>query len=184
MQVSINSGSFLYLGNAGAARIKGVEAEATLNPTQGLTFNINAAFTDAKLTEDQVPDGVTPLASTARRGDKIPFIAPQTIYFAGQYEWALGSAGWSALVRGDLGYTGASRADFRPTSTSYRKVGDYTLSNARIGVRNERYGVFFYVNNLFNTVARTSAGNTLGGTVETVTTVPPRTYGINLTGSF
>ena len=184
MQVSINSGSFLYLGNAGAARIKGVEAEATLNPAQGLTFNINAAFTDAKLTEDQVPDGVTPLASTARRGDKIPFIAPQTIYFAGQYEWALGSAGWSALVRGDLSYTGASRADFRPTSTSYRKVGDYTLSNARIGVRNERYGVFFYVNNLFNTVARTSAGNTLGGTVETVTTVPPRTYGINLTGSF
>jgi outer membrane receptor protein involved in Fe transport len=184
MQVSINSGSFVYLGNAGAARIKGVEAEATLNPTRGLTFNVNAAFTDAKLTEDQVPDGVTPLASTARRGDKIPFIAPQTVSFAGQYDWALGSGGWSALLRGDLSYTGSSRADFRPTSTSYRKVGDYTLANARIGVRNERYGVFFYVNNLTNTVARTSAGNTLGGTTETVTTVPPRTYGINLTGSF
>ncbi|WP_334184792.1 TonB-dependent receptor [Novosphingobium sp.] len=184
MQVSINSGSFVYLGNAGAARIKGVEAEATLNPTRGLTFNVNAAFTDAKLTEDQVPDGVTPLASTARRGDKIPFIAPQTVSFAGQYDWALGSGGWSALLRGDLSYTGASRADFRPTSISYRKVGDYTLANARIGVRNERYGVFFYVNNLTNTVARTSAGNTLGGTTETVTTIPPRTYGINLTGSF
>jgi outer membrane receptor protein involved in Fe transport len=184
MQVSINSGSFLYLGNAGAARIKGVEAEATLNPTRGLIFNINAAFTDAKLTEDQVPDGVTPLASTARRGDKIPFIAPQTVSFAGQYDWALGSGGWSALLRGDLSYTGASRADFRPTSASYRKVGDYILTNARIGVRNERYGVFFYVNNLTNTVARTSAGNTLGGTTETVTTIPPRTYGINLTGSF
>lgn len=184
MQVSINSGSFLYLGNAGAARIKGVEAEATLNPTRGLTFNINAAFTDAKLTQDQVPDGVTPLASTARRGDKIPFIAPQTVSFAGQYDWALGSGGWSGLLRGDLSYTGASRADFRPTSASYRKVGDYILANARIGVRNERYGVFFYVNNLTNTVARTSAGNTLGGTTETVTTLPPRTYGINLTGSF
>ncbi|EJL34354.1 TonB-dependent receptor [Novosphingobium sp. AP12] len=184
MQVSINSGSFLYLGNAGAARIKGVEAEATLNPTRGLVFNVNAVLTDAKLTEDQVPDGVTPLASTARRGDKIPFIAPQTISFAGQYEWALGSGGWNGLVRGDLTYVGSSRADFRPTSASYRKVGDYALANTRVGVRGDRYGVFFYVNNLLNKAGRTSAGNTLGGTTETVTTIPPRTYGINLTGSF
>jgi len=184
MQVSINSGSFLYLGNAGAARIKGIEAEATLNPTRGLTVNVNAAFTDAKLTEDQVPDGVTPLASTARRGDKIPFIAPHTISFAGQYEWALGSGGWNGLVRADLAYVGGSRADFRPTSTSYRKVGDYALANARIGARGERYGVFFYVSNLFDKAGRTSAGNTLGGLTETVTTIQPRTYGINLTSSF
>jgi outer membrane receptor protein involved in Fe transport len=184
MQVSINSGSFLYLGNAGAARIKGIEAEATLNPTRGLVFNVNAVLTDAKLTEDQVPDGVTPLASTARRGDKIPFIAPQTISFAGQYEWALGSGGWNGLVRGDLTYVGSSRADFRPTSTSYRKVGDYALANTRIGVRGDRYGVFFYVNNLLNKAGRTSAANTLGGLTETVTTIQPRTYGINLTGSF
>ncbi|WP_285019992.1 TonB-dependent receptor [Novosphingobium sp. fls2-241-R2A-195] len=184
MQVSINSGSFVYLGNAGAARIKGVEAEATLNPARGLTFTVNAAFTDAKLTQDQVPDGVTPLATTARKGDKIPFIAPQTIGIAGQYEWALGSGGWSALLRGDLGYVGGSRADFRPNASGYRKVGDYTLANARIGVKNDRYGIYFYVNNLGNTIARQSAGNTLGGTTETVTTLPPRTYGINLTGSF
>jgi outer membrane receptor protein involved in Fe transport len=184
MQVSINSGSFVYLGNAGAARIKGVEAEATLNPARGLTFTVNAAFTDAKLTQDQVPDGVTPLATTARKGDKIPFIAPQTIGIAGQYEWALGSGGWSALLRGDLGYVGGSRADFRPNASGYRKVGDYTLANARIGVKNDRCGIYFYVNNLTNTVARQSAGNTLGGTTETVTTLPPRTYGINLTGSF
>lgn len=184
MQVSINSGSFVYLGNAGAARIKGVEAEATLNPTRGLTFTVNAAFTDAKLTQDQVPDGVTPLATTARKGDKIPFIAPQTISFAGQYEWALGSGGWSALLRGDLGYVGGSRADFRPNASGYRKVGDYTLANARVGVKNDRYGIYFYVNNLGNKIARQSAGNTLGGTTETVTTLPPRTYGINLTGSF
>ncbi|MFD2137400.1 TonB-dependent receptor [Novosphingobium resinovorum] len=157
MQVSINSGSFVYLGNAGAARIKGVEAEATLNPARGLTFTVNAAFTDAKLTQDQVPDGVTPLATTARKGDKIPFIAPQTIGIAGQYEWALGSGGWSALLRGDLGYVGGSRADFRPNALGYRKVGDYTLANARIGVKNDRYGIYFYVNNLTNTVARQSA---------------------------
>jgi outer membrane receptor protein involved in Fe transport len=89
MQVSINSGSFLYLGNAGAARIRGIEAETVLVPTPGLTFNINAVFTDAKLTQNQVPDNVTPSATTARAGDRIPFIAPQTVSFAGQYDWAI-----------------------------------------------------------------------------------------------
>jgi iron complex outermembrane recepter protein len=185
MQVSINSGTFVYLGNAGAARIKGIEAEATLNPAPGLTFNLNATFTSAKLTRDQVPDNVTPAATTARAGDKIPFIAPVNVSAAAQYDFPLGqSLGWRGLVRGDLNYVGRSYADFRPTAIGYRKVGEYVLANLRVGAKNERYGVYFFVNNLTDTIARVAAGNTLGGTTETVTTVPPRTFGINLTGSF
>lgn len=185
MQVSINSGSFLYLGNAGAAKIKGVELEATLNPAPGLSFNINGAYTDARLTADQVPDTVTPSATTARAGDKVPFIAPLTVSFAGQYDFPLSDgSGWRGLVRGDVSYASRSYADFRPNAAGYRKVGEYVLANLRIGAKNERYGVYFFVNNLTNTIARVSAGNTLGGTTETVTTVPPRTFGINLTGSF
>ncbi|MGN6357742.1 MAG: TonB-dependent receptor [Novosphingobium sp.] len=185
MQVSINSGSFLYLGNAGAAKIKGVELEATLNPAPGLSFNINGTYTDARLTADQVPDTVTPSATTARAGDKVPFIAPLTVSFAGQYDFPLSDgSGWRGLVRGDVSYASRSYADFRPNAAGYRKVGEYVLANLRIGAKNERYGVYFFVNNLTNTIARVSAGNTLGGTTETVTTVPPRTFGINLTGSF
>lgn len=183
MQVSINSGSFLYLGNAGAARIKGIEAEATLNPTEGLTFNINATFTSAKLTEDQIPDGVAIQQNTARAGDRIPFIAPQTISVAGQYDWALGRSGWRGLARADLSYTGESYSEFRPSATN-RRAGDYTLINARIGAKTDRYGIYLFVNNLTDTIARVSSGNTLGGSTEIVTTVPPRTIGINLTGSF
>lgn len=184
MQVSINSGSFLYLGNAGAARIKGIEAEAVVTPIDGLTFNLNAVFTSAKLTQNQVPDGVTPLATTARAGDRIPFIAPQTFSAAGTYEWALGNSGWRGLVRGDVSYVGKSHADFRPNAIGYRQLGDYVLTNARIGAKTDRYGIYLFVNNAFNTIARTAAGNTLGGTIETVTTVPPQTIGLNLTGSF
>lgn len=185
MQVSINSGSFLYLGNAGAAKIKGVELEATLNPAPGLSFNLNGTYTDARLTSDQVPDGVTPGATTARAGDKIPFIAPLTVSFAGQYDFPLSEgSGWRGLVRGDVSYASRSYADFRPNATGYRKVGEYVLANLRVGAKNERYGVYFFVNNLTDTIARVSAGNTLGGSTETVTTVPPRTFGINLTGSF
>lgn len=185
MQVSINSGSFLYLGNAGAARIRGIEAETVISPIAGLTFDINFVLTDAKLTQDQVPDNVTPSATTARAGDKIPFIAPQTVGVAGQYDWAIGESGkLRALLRGDLSYVGKSHADFRPNAIGYRQVGDYTLANLRAGIHTDRYGFYVFVNNLFDTIARVAAGNTLGGTTETVTTVPPRTIGINLTGSF
>jgi hypothetical protein len=79
---------------------------------------------------------------------------------------------------------GQSFTDFRPTAIGYRKVGDYALTNARIGVRNERFGVYLFVNNIGNTIARTAAGNTLGGRTETVTSIAPRTFGLNLTGAF
>jgi outer membrane receptor protein involved in Fe transport len=63
-------------------------------------------------------------------------------------------------------------------------VGDYALVNARVGVKTDRYGFYIFANNLLNTIARTSAGTTLGGTTQVVTTLPPRTLGINLTGAF
>ena len=183
MQVSIDSGSFVYLGNAGAARIKGIELETQLNPAEGLSFNANLVLTSAKLIQDQVPDGVTPRANTARAGDRIPFIPRQTISVAGQYDWAL-SDGLRGLVRADVNYAGRSRADFRPNAIGYRKVGDYAQVNARIGVKTERWGAYLFVNNLFDTIARTAAGNVLGGSIETVTTIAPRTIGINLTTAF
>ena len=183
MQVSINSGTFIYLGNAGAARIKGLELETTLNPTDGLTFNANLTLTSAKLTEDQVPDGVTPAATTARAGDRIPFIPQQSISVAGQYDWAL-SGDLRGLVRADISYAGRSHGDFRPNAIGYRALGDYTQGNARIGVHTEQWGAYLFVNNLFDSIARTSATNVLGGAIETVTSIAPRTFGLNLTTAF
>ncbi|MGF7151588.1 outer membrane receptor protein involved in Fe transport [Sphingomonas zeicaulis] len=183
MQVSINSGTFVYLGNAGAAEIKGGEFELALRPIEGLQFSGNIAVTDAKLTEDQVPDGINPAPNTARAGDKIPFIADATFGVSAQYEWSLGGD-LQALVRADANHVGKSRADFRPTAIGYRRLGDYTFANARVGVRTETWGAYLFVNNIFNKVARVAAGNVLGGSIETVTTAPPRTIGMNLTTSF
>jgi hypothetical protein len=76
---------------------QGVEAEVVLTPRPSLTFNINAVFASAKPTKDQVPDNVTPRATPARAGDRIPFIAPQTIFTAGTYGWSIGSTGGAAL---------------------------------------------------------------------------------------
>jgi len=186
LQVSLDSGSFAYLGNAGAARIQGGEAEIVLNPIEGLNLSANINVLKARLTKDMIAPGSVPSATTGRKGDRIPNIPEGTVTIAGQYEWNL-SGVLQGLVRADFNHVGKSWSDFRPNPTrpyNYRRAGDYQLVNARIGTHTDRWGAYLFVNNLFNKVARTSSGNVLGGSVEAISTVPPRTIGINLTGNF
>jgi outer membrane receptor protein involved in Fe transport len=177
MQVTGTTSTFAFLTNAGSARVKGVEIEAVAAPTPGLQFSTNVSLLSAKLTSDQINGLVT---APGRKGDRIPNIPEVSYTIAGQYEWDVGN-GMKALLHADLNYVGQSYADFRPNSVTYRKVGDYALAGFRAGVSTEHWGAFLFVNNVFDVVARTSATNVLGGTLETVTTAPPRTIGINLT---
>ena len=180
LQVTGTSGTFSFLTNAGDARVKGVEIEAVVEPLRGLQFSGNVNLLSAKLTEDQINNLV--LAS-GRKGDRIPQSPNQTFTLAGQYDWDV-TASVKGLVRADINYVGRSYADFRPTAITYRKIGGYEVVGARAGIHSERWGAYLFVNNLFDVIARTTAANVLGGSLETITAVPPRTIGVNLTTSF
>ncbi|HEX7853085.1 MAG TPA: TonB-dependent receptor [Sphingobium sp.] len=182
MQVSLNSGTFAYLGNAGAARIQGFEAELGLEPIRGWTVNASLTALTAKLTQDQIVSGAVVSTSTGRTGDRIPNIPQGTVTLASQYDWAVGN-GLTAVVRGDVNYVGESYSDFHQ-STSFFRLGDYFIANARIGVKSDKWGAYLFASNLFDEVATTYSGTVLGGRTQVVTTVPPRTIGINLTSNF
>jgi outer membrane receptor protein involved in Fe transport len=175
LQVSGTSGTFAFLTNAGDARVKGVEVEAIAVPTRGLQVSANINLLSAKLTTDQINDLVI---ASGRKGDRVPQTPNISYTVAGQYEWDVG--GLKALVRGDLNYVGRSYADFRPTSTAYRRLGDYAAVGARAGVGTDQWGAYLFVSNLFDVRGRTTAGNVLGGTIEQITTISPRTIGLNL----
>ncbi|ACE85939.1 TonB-dependent receptor [Cellvibrio japonicus] len=64
------------------------------------------------------------------------------------------------------------------------ELGDYTLVGARAGIQTDRWSLFLFANNLTNTLAKTSSGNVLGGSIEAITSAPPRTLGINLNTQF
>lgn len=183
MQVSLNSGTFAYLGNAGAARVQGLEAEVLLNPVRGLQLSGNASLLSAKLTADQVASGAVLLGTTGRTGDRVPNIPKSTATIAGNYEWNL-PRDLKGVVRVDADYVGRSFSDFRATASDYHSIGDYVAFNGRIGVRNGLWGVYLFGNNLFDKVASVTAGNVLGGSIETVVTIQPRTVGLNVTGNF
>lgn len=175
MQVSGSSGTYSFLTNAGDARVKGLEVQTVVAPITGLQFSADLSLLSAKLITDQV-NGL--VVAQGKAGDKIPEIPSLSFALSGQYEWEVGDK--TALIRADYSYVGRSHSEFRPTSPLYREMGDYSLAGLRAGIGNERFGAYLFVTNLFDTLARTRAGNMIGMPVEVVTTAQPRTIGLNL----
>lgn len=187
MQVNLNSGSYSYIGNAGSARIQGLEAELHLEPIKGWTFDTTVTTLSAKLTSDQVQAGVVAAGSTGRAGNRIPLVPEFTAELASSYEWGIGHE-LKAVLHGSLNYTGASYSAFNPGTNAavagYYRVGDFFNTNARVGVKDPSWSAYVFASNIFNSKGKISAANTLGGTTETILTLQPRTIGINLSKSF
>ncbi len=185
MQITLRTpnGAFSYIGNAGKAKVKGIEAEAGIHPLPGLSVMGNFSYIDAKLTQNQ-NTGVT--ATSGLKGDRIPYVPKIMGGGSAQYSWPLTSS-LSGFLRADFNYVGSSWSDFRPNYVYARKVDDYALVNARIGVEepDNKWGVYLFVTNLFDATAitrSTSSAIAVGRTL--VTSATPRTIGVNFRTNF
>lgn len=185
MQVtgSTPSGPFQFISNAGAAVIDGGEAELAFTPLQGLRIEANAAYADARLSQDQRNANII---ATGRRGDRIPYVPQLTGAASAEYDWPL-SGRLRGVVRADAHFIGESFSEFRPTNSFYRRLPAYTLVHLKLGAESKagRWGGYLFVDNLLDEVALTWAsanGVTTGRT--TVTSAPPRTIGVNLHRAF
>jgi outer membrane receptor protein involved in Fe transport len=173
------NGAFSFITNAGAARVKGVEAELTARPLHGLSIAVNGSYIDAKLTENQANASVS---APGMKGDRIPFVAKFSAGANAQYSWPV-SERLGGLFRVDVNHVGSSFSDFRPAATFTRKVDSYELVNFRAGIEgdNGRWGAYFFATNLLNDTAITRAASSGVQVGETfVTSAAPRTIGINL----
>jgi iron complex outermembrane receptor protein len=179
------NGAFSYIGNAGKARIRGLEVEGALRPMEGLTINGNFSILNAELSENQ-PLAATGAPNAGLKGDRIPYTAKFQGGLATQYTWPVNDK-FNGLARFDLNHVGSSYNEFRPTYVYAAKVPAYTLVNARAGVEaaDDNWGAYVFVTNLFDKAAifSTSAGATSGGRFSRFT-APPRTVGVNLRKTF
>ncbi|SMF60922.1 TonB-dependent receptor [Allosphingosinicella indica] len=179
--------SFGFIGNAGAARIQGMEVEVQARPADGL--DISAGFNwlpKRELTEDQVSADI---AAPGRKGDKIPRIPAFTANFSAQYSAEL-VEGWNGFIRGDYSFKGKSGTELRPVVPAgalnlYRTQRSFSLVNARIGANNDDngLGVALFMDNIFDVqgdVFLAAAANV----PTTKITNRPRTVGIELTKRF
>jgi outer membrane receptor protein involved in Fe transport len=184
MQVSgrTTNGAYSFLSNAGAARIRGLEAEAFIRPVKGLQLNLSGNYLDAKLTEDQISDAVV---AAGRAGDRIPYIPHLAGAVGAEYRTPVSDT-VEFFARADVNYVGSSYSEFRPTNVYRVKMNDYALANFRIGFElpNADTGVYLFLNNAFNSVAINRASMSSTPNSYSVTSAAPRTIGVNVSRHF
>ena len=159
-----------FFQNVASATGNGFEFDMTYIASNNVELGFSASHLNFTV------DGDQPLLG-ARDGDRLPSHPDLTLNGFALYEFPV-SAGWDGFARGELSYTGEIVANFvadpavpRPSS------GEYTLANVRGGITNNRWEVTLYVNNLFDTMARSFQYEDWTGRLETFV-LRPRTIGL------
>jgi iron complex outermembrane receptor protein len=199
-----------YLANAGKVRTRGIEIDSAFRPVAALNLYANGAFTDAKyvrFTNAPCPPELSggtaqpldangrPTGPTAPAG--VTGISPAFCDISGQIlpgisKWAFSyGAEYSIPVRSGqfyLGYDGSYRSRFssNPSRSAYTDIAGYSLSNFRIGYKQEgRWNMFAWLRNAFDAeyfdVLATQSGSTgliVGQPGD------PRTFGATISRSF
>lgn len=179
---------FAYIGNAGKSFVNGVELQINAQPTDNLSLNLGATFTDSRLSEDMpVPpppadpdDGPTPYGLD---GDRIPYSPKWAFAGSAQYEIPFSSAvtGYASTSFNyrSVSYT-AFNSSFGPTN--YQELDDYFLMGVRLGVRYEGWDTSIFVDNVTDEVP--DLGLRVTGDGFRVYTTRPLTAGIRVSTRF
>jgi len=154
IQLNFQQGASPVVQNAGDARIKGFEIEATVAPGGGFSVQGSVGYTDAYYTTVDPEALVAPTALQAGVYDGAPL--PKTPHWkvnvGPRYEYRLGNGACFVLV-GDYTHTTSLRNDTEGTfllnrdptdvvdaSLTYRAPGDrYELTIGGTNITNERY---------------------------------------------
>lgn len=185
--------------NGGTASSAGVEGQLTLHPLQGLSLNVNGAYTNAHLTED------TPPLAGGFNGDRLPYVPKVSVSVNADYEWHLTDSA-TAYVGGTLAYKGSQRDNFNISRITgfdangpiyqffpQRRIPEYATIDLRGGVQVDRFTIEAYVKNLTNTEGVSSLGvledavfhnNILPDNSIRAALTRPRTIGVQVSAGF
>jgi outer membrane receptor protein involved in Fe transport len=182
--------AFNYTGNAGTARVKGVEFELGARPMEYLRATIAGSYQHAYLT-----DGATGAQKDANptlglTGEDIPNVPRFQVNVGVNYTRPINSA-WNGMIAVDANYRGAEDSYFASAYTGPKAkpiplnipLASYALANLRIGVLNNLWNITAFVRNVTNKRAEVSAINSPQDP-EALLTVRPRTIGLTVNRNF
>jgi iron complex outermembrane receptor protein len=177
VQQPTRSGGFVFITNAGAARIKGGELTLNYKPSKEWRFTANAAAIDARLTEDA--KGLAP-----RRGPGCP--TPRfatTLGVTHNFSIADHPAYFGVSAR----YTGKRDAGYRGSAVLPSiKMPAYTLVDLQAGIDFPRFSLSAYVRNLANKrgILSIDTGLTANPNLLQAALAPSRTVGLSVNVPF
>ncbi len=168
---------FVFIVNAGAARSRGTEIEASWMPIDNLQLTAGVGYEDAKITKS------SPTLQT-KVGAPVQQVAPWTANASIDYSFPLGA--WRGKVRTDWNFVDRSfSANEDPVSPRLRR--SYTLGNIRLGVEHEQLSVMAFVDNVGNTHANLGDDASEAGEAPDrprILVNTPRTFGLEATYQF
>lgn len=175
---TFNAQSIQVGGNAGTAKVRGIELDIQARPVKGLDLFATFAYTDSKY-RDLILDGQD------FSGNQLVLTPKYAVSVGGAYTIDMGSG--SLELRGD--YTHKSVAYLEPTNAPYEAQYLDGLANARLTYRSAggNYEISGWVRNLTNNRALSRAVDLpilyFSDDRHAVTAqyTPPRTYGVTLT---
>jgi iron complex outermembrane receptor protein len=180
-QETTADGAFTYLGNAGHARVKGVEFELNVRPIEYLTVSLSGSYQDAYLTEGATPAQYAANPTLGLTGDSIPNVPKFQGYLSFSYQRPIAN-GWEGLAEADATYRGSVNSYFASNSFNI-PLDSYTLVGLRAGLIKGPWSITAFARNLNNERAQVSAINTTQDP-HALLTVQPRTIGITATRKF
>lgn len=151
-----------FLQNVPSSRIWGVEADATIYPTDGLVFTTSIAYLNGEITDFQGLNSIGDPVDFS--GSQMPYVPEIQVNVTGDYEWSMGNV--SAFIGGDVRLRSSAVTQiggatsivplpgFRssvPTDVIF-DIPSYVTVDARAGVRfnQDRIEVSVYGRNIFD----------------------------------
>jgi iron complex outermembrane recepter protein len=209
LQATLDAGtcSSRIVFNVPNAHSTGVEAELSIQATQNVDFGLSASYIEAELDSTLTStdaDGNTTVVAGIQKGNRLPTVPEFQLVANATYSWAVTSS-LDGFVTGTYQHVGDrytqigdQAAGFgtialrtaigEPTIDTFTfdpKLPAYDIGNLRAGVRNDRYEIALFVNNVSDESARLALDRERGGSARVgFLTNQPRTYGITVRANF
>jgi iron complex outermembrane recepter protein len=181
VQETTPDGAFVYQGNAGEAKVKGVEFEFTAHPIQYLSASFAGSYQDAYLAQGASAAQYALNPTLGVTGDAIPDVPKYQLSLGLNYRRPMGN-GWDGMVATDVTYRDGEDSYFSSNSFNI-PLDPYTLVGLRLGVIQGPWSVTAFARNLTNKRAQVSA-ITSTQDPDALLTVQPRTIGLTATRTF
>ncbi|MBS0366997.1 MAG: TonB-dependent receptor [Proteobacteria bacterium] len=174
------TGAFPFTGNAGNARVKGLEASVDWYAVDGLKLSLAGSYQNAELSSDQPAIPGNPF--TGVTGDRIPNVPKFQGSVGAEYSVPLSNT-ITGMLAADLSYRGDTSTQLRSDNPGNVDLGSYALLNLRAAVDSGPWSTTLFVRNATDKRARLDAISSTQDPLALIT-LQPRTYGLRVTRKF
>ena len=175
--ISVIPAALGAITNAGKVKAKGIDLGVTAAPVEGLEFTLNGSYSDSKYGETVTDVGGIVVAD----GQRVQLFPEWTVSASASYRRSLGTSGLQGTAYLRMDHTTERSLNFGSVTTEGDKI---TQGSARVGVEGGHWGVYAFVDNLFDEDGKVTGGGIRPGFEDLATRLRPRTVGLNLRLSF